>query len=92
MRTLATEVVVLADELVVIQNVKLLAGAELLATHEAREAVEVEHLVPCFAHQVTGGYALQTPAALGAVSPAHIRIRRSLEGSGDIYNVVARGT
>lgn len=62
--------VVLADELVVVQHVQLLAGAELLSTDAAREAVEVEDLVTRFPHQVRWGDAVPAAAALGAVSPA----------------------
>jgi len=36
---LAGNVVFLADELVVVQDVEFLASAELLPTHHAREAV-----------------------------------------------------
>lgn len=44
------QVVIFADELVVVQHVKLLAGGQLLPTNQAREAVEVEDLVPRFPH------------------------------------------
>lgn len=67
---LAGNVVFLADELVVVQDVELLAGAELLAAHHAREAVEVEHLVPRLAHQVARRDTLRAASAFGAVSPA----------------------
>lgn len=65
----ARQVVLLADELVVVQNVELLAGAHLLPTHQAGEAIQVENLVPRFPHKVLRVYPLQTTAALGTVSP-----------------------
>ena len=67
---LAGDVVLLADELVIVQHVELLPGAELLAAHHAGEAVQVEHLVPGLPHQVAGRDPLRTAPALGAVPPA----------------------
>jgi hypothetical protein len=49
---LAGDVVLLADELVVVQHVEFLARAQLLATHHARKAVQVEHFIPRLTHQV----------------------------------------
>jgi hypothetical protein len=68
---LAGDVVLLADELVVVQHIELLARAELLATHHAREAVEVKHLLASLAHQVARRDTLRTASALGAVPPAN---------------------
>lgn len=62
--------IVLADELVVVQHVQLLAGAELLPADAAREAVEVEDFVARFPHQVGRCDAVAAAAALGAVPPA----------------------
>lgn len=67
---LAGDVVLLADELVVVQHIELLARAQLLATHHAREAVEVEHLLPSLTHQVARRDTLRTASALGAVPSA----------------------
>lgn len=47
-------VVVLADEFVVVEDVELLAGAQLFTAHQTREAVQVEHFVARLAHQVRG--------------------------------------
>ena len=46
----AVDVVVLADEPVVLQHVQLLARAQLLPAHHAGEALEVEHLLPRAPH------------------------------------------
>lgn len=66
----ARQVVLLADELVVVQNVELLAGAHLFPTHQAGEAIQVENLVPRLPHEVLRIYPLQATAALGAVPSA----------------------
>lgn len=68
-RLVAAEVVLLADELVVVQHVELLAGGELLPAHQAGEAVEVEHFFFGLPHQVAGRDALAAAAALRAISP-----------------------
>lgn len=49
-RLVPAEVVLLADELVVVQHVEFFAGGELLPAHQAGEAVEVEHFVFGFPH------------------------------------------
>ena len=64
-------VVFLADKLGVVHHVELLAGEQLLAAHEAGEALEVEHLVPCLPHQVLGADPLPAPAALWSKPPAN---------------------
>ena len=48
----AGDVVLLADEFVVIQHIEFLPRTQLLATHHAREAVEMKHFVPSLSHQV----------------------------------------
>lgn len=68
---LARQVVLLADELVVVQDVELLAGAHLLPTHQAGEAIQVENLVPRLPHKILRVYPLEATAALGAVSPGN---------------------
>lgn len=81
---LAGDVVFLADELVVVQHIQLLARAQLLAANHAREAVEVEHLLTSLAHQVAGRDALRTTSALGSVPPAsRCNKRRVLEPQWD---------
>lgn len=65
----ARQVVLLADELVVVQDIELLAGAHLLPTHQAGEAIQVENFVPRFPHEVLRVYPLEAAAALGAVPP-----------------------
>lgn len=67
---LARQVVLLAHELVVVQDVELLSGAHLLPTHQAGEAIQVENLVPCLPHEILRAYPLQAAAALRAVTPA----------------------
>lgn len=86
---LAGNVVFLADELVVVQDVELLAGAELLAAHHAREAVEVEHLVPRLAHQVARRDTLRAASAFGAVSPARKQQSDGLRTSGCALQIVS---
>lgn len=68
-RRFAQHEIVLADELVVVQHVQLFAGAELLPTDAAREAVEVEDFVARFPHQIGRCDAVPAAAAFGAVSP-----------------------
>ena len=68
---LARQVVLLADELVVVQDVELLSGAHLLPTHQAGEAIQVENLVPRLPHEILGAYPLEATAAFRAVSPAN---------------------
>ena len=68
---LAGQVVLLADELVVVQDVELLSGAHLLPTHQAGEAIQVENLVPRLPHEILRAYPLEATAAFRAVSPAN---------------------
>lgn len=68
---LARQVVLLADELVVVQDVELLSGAHLLPTHQAGEAIQVENLVPRLPHEILRAYPLEATAAFRAVSPAN---------------------
>lgn len=69
----ARQVVLLADEFVVVQDVELLAGAHLLPTHQAGEAIQVENLVPRLPHKVLRIYPLEATAAFGAVSPENTK-------------------
>lgn len=64
----AQQIVVLADELIVVKHVQLLAGAQLLAANAAREAVQMEHLVARLSHQIRRCNALATAAALCAIT------------------------
>lgn len=77
LKRLSRDVVLLADELVVVEDVQLLAGAQLLLAHEAGEAVQVKNLVPRFSHEILGVYALRTAAALCPVSSANTRRSRA---------------
>lgn len=67
---LARQVVLLADELVVVQDVELLSRAHLLPTHHAGEAIQVENLVLRLPHEILRAYPLQATAALRPVTPA----------------------
>jgi hypothetical protein len=49
-RTFSAEVVVLADELIVVEDVEFFAGAQLFSTYKTRETVQVEHFVPRFSN------------------------------------------
>lgn len=66
---LARQVILLADELVVVQNVELLSGTHLLPTYQAGEAIQVENFVPRLPHEVLRAYPLEATAAFRAVSP-----------------------
>lgn len=66
---LARQVILLANELVVVQDIELFAGAHLLPTYQAGEAIQVENLVPRLSYEVLWIYSLKATAALGAVSP-----------------------
>lgn len=65
----AGDVVVLADELVVVKDVELLSGGELLPAYHAGEAVEVEDFVPRFTDEVRRGDPLKAATAFGAITP-----------------------
>lgn len=67
---LARQVVLLAHELVVVQDIELLSGAHLLPTHQAGEAIQVENLVSRLPHEILGAYPLEATAAFRPVSPA----------------------
>jgi hypothetical protein len=81
---LAGDVVFLADELVVVQHVELLARAQLLATHHARKAVQVKHFISRLAHQVARWDTLRTASALGAVPPAS---EHNIQSASESYDV-----
>ena len=51
-RRLPGEIILFAYKLVVVQDVELFAGGQLFPTHEACEAVKVEHLLASFADEV----------------------------------------
>lgn len=68
--SLAEQIVLLANKLIVVQHVQLFAGAQLFPTNAARKAVQVEHLVPGFSHKVRWRQSLSTATALCSVSPA----------------------
>lgn len=68
-RILAADVVVLADELVLIQDVQLLPGGELFPAHHAREAFQMEHLVPRAPYQVVRRDSLRTAATFRTEPP-----------------------
>lgn len=65
----AGQIVLLADELVVVQNVQLLPRRKLLPTHQAGETVQVKHFVARLPHQIARRYALAAAAALRPVPP-----------------------
>ena len=50
----AAEIVLLADELVLVEDVELLSRGQLFAADHAGEALQVENLVPRPPHQVVG--------------------------------------
>ena len=64
------EVILLAEKLVFIHNIKFFSSAELFPAEVADEALEVEDLVPGLPHQVRGGDAVQTAATPRPVQPA----------------------
>lgn len=69
---LARQVVLLADELVVVQDVELLSGTHLLPTHQAGEAIQVENLVPCLPDEILRAYPLPATTAFRPVSPEEV--------------------
>lgn len=68
--SLAEQIVLLANKLIVVQHVQLLARAQLFPTNTTRKAVQVEHLVPSFSHEVRWRQTLPTATAFRSVSPA----------------------
>lgn len=68
-RRLPRQVVLLANKLVVVEDVKFFAGRQLLPTDKAGEAVEVEHFLAGLSDEVRRRYAVPTAAALRSVSP-----------------------
>ena len=63
-------IIFFANEFVLVYDVELLAGGELLIAHHAGEAVEVKHFAPGPPDQVVWRDALRATAALGAKPPA----------------------
>ena len=51
----AVQIILLTNEPILVDYIQLLARRQLLATHDAREALEVEHFVPRSPHEVVGG-------------------------------------
>lgn len=72
----AQQIVVLADELIVVQHVQLFPSAQLLAANAARKAVQMEHLVARLSHQIRWCNALAAAAALCAITSAETRKKR----------------
>lgn len=70
-RRLPGEIILFAYKLVVVQDVELFAGGQLFPTHEAREAVEMEHLFASLADQVRRRDAVPTTTAFCTVSPVN---------------------
>lgn len=68
-RRLPGEIILFAYKLVVVQDVELFAGGQLFPTHEAREAVEVEHLLASFADEIGRRDAVPATTAFCSVSP-----------------------
>lgn len=64
----AEQVVVLADEFVIVEDVELFTSAELLATNAAGETVEVEYFVTGLSDKVRGSDTLTATAAFCAVA------------------------
>lgn len=67
--SLAEQIVLLANELIVVEHVQLLASAQLFPTNTARKAVQVEHLVARLSHEVRWRQSLSTAPAFRSVSP-----------------------
>lgn len=68
--TAVTQVILFTNELVLVDDVELLAGGKLLVTHHAREAVEVKDFASRSPHQIAWRYALRTPRAFGTETSA----------------------
>lgn len=74
----AQQIVVLADELIVVQHVQLFPSAQLLAANAARKAVQMEHLVARLSHQIRWCNALAAAAALCAITSVETRRKRRI--------------
>lgn len=68
--TAVTQVILFTNELVLIDDVELLAGGKLLVTHHAGEAVEVKHFASRSPNQIAWRYALRTTRAFGTETSA----------------------
>lgn len=63
--TAVTQVILFANELVLVDDVEFLSGGKLLVTHHAGEAVEVKHFASSSPNQITRRDALRTTGAFG---------------------------
>ena len=66
----AVQIILLTNEPILVDYIQLLSRRQLLTTHDAREALEVEHFVPRSPHEVVGGDPQRAPAALCAETSA----------------------
>lgn len=89
-RRFSRQIVLLAYKLVVIQHVEFLAGGQLLPADEAREAVEMEDLLPRLADQVWGRDAVPAAAALRPVPPESKEVEVKIGGIKKRLGVDAR--
>ena len=69
---LSTVIVLFAKQLLVLHQVELVTGVQLLVTENAHEAVHVVDVVLSPPHHGAGGDPLPTPGALGAVLPEEV--------------------
>lgn len=69
--TAVIQVILFTDELVLINDVELLAGGKLLVAHHAGEAVEVKHFAPGSPNQIAWRDALRTTRAFGTEASAY---------------------
>lgn len=68
--TAVTQVILFTNELVLVDDVELLASGELLVTHHAGEAVQMKHFASRSPNQIAWRDALRTTRAFGTETSA----------------------
>ena len=71
------QIVLLTDEPILFENVKLLPGRELFATDETSEAFYVEHFIAGSTYQIGGQNALRAARTFCAKAPVQTQNRIS---------------
>lgn len=68
-RRFTQQIIILADEFIVVQHIELFASAELFAADATCKAIEVEYFVARLTYEIGGSDALTAATAFCAVAP-----------------------
>lgn len=77
-RRFAQQVIIFADILIVVQHIKLFAGAELFMADTTCKTIEVKHLITRFPNEIGGSNALAAATTFGTITS---EIRRKEENN-----------